>query len=148
MLVDLRQNDSVERSQRLATILTDRVGQVSGIRARKVRQAGFGVLKSLFLPAVLVEAGFLTNRDDLRFFRSGGRRREYVRALADGIVTYCENVEIPRLGWKIHTVSRGESLSEIAQYYAMSLDSLREANGIHGDRLLIGQRLKVRPRSP
>jgi N-acetylmuramoyl-L-alanine amidase len=146
MLVDLRQNDSVERSQRLATILTDHVGRLPGIRARQVRQAGFGVLKSLFIPAVLVEVGFLTNRDDLRYVLSPRNRQRYVDVLAEGIAEYCEEVEIPRLGWKIHKVNRGETLSEIALAYSMELDALREANGLRGDHLRVGQKLRVRPR--
>jgi N-acetylmuramoyl-L-alanine amidase len=146
MLVDLRQNDSVERSQRLATILTDRIGRIRGVSARKVKQAGFAVLKSLFMPAVLVEAGFLTNRADLRFIQSRQNRARYADALADGIVAYCEEVEIPRLGWQIHVVGRGESLSTIAHQYAMDLSALRDANSIQGDLIRIGQKLRVRPR--
>ena len=146
MLVDVRQNDSVERSQILATTLTDHVSQLPGIRTRNVKQAGFVVLKSLFIPAVLVEVGFLTNNSDLRYVRSDTNRARYVKALADGLVEYCETVEIPRLGWKIHTVLSGETLSEIALAYAMDVDSLRGANHLNGDQLRVGQKLRVRPR--
>jgi N-acetylmuramoyl-L-alanine amidase len=146
MLVDLRQNDSVERSQRLATLITDRVKELHGIQSRKVRQAAFADLKSLFIPAVLVEVAFLTNPNDLRYVQSKRNRKRYVQALADGIIGYCEEVEIPRLGWKIHTVHRGETLSEIALAYEMDLTALRGANGIDGDRIRVGQKLRVRPR--
>ncbi len=146
MLVDLRQSDSVERSQQLALALTDRVGEVRGVRTRPVKQAGFAVLKSLFIPAVLVEIAFLSNPQDLRFVKSKRNRERYVDAMADGIVNYCETVEIPRLGWRVHTVRQGDSLSKIAHVYAMSLDSLREANEITGDKIRVGQKLRVRPR--
>ena len=146
MIADLRQSDSVARSQQLALVLTDHVSKVRGITTRPVRQAGFAVLKSLFMPAVLVEIGFLSNRGDLRFVRSSRNRGRYVRALADGILEYCENVEIPRLGWKVHTVKRGDSLSRIAVDYAMTLDTLKSANGLTGDRIRVGQKLRVRPR--
>ncbi|HMB69063.1 MAG TPA: N-acetylmuramoyl-L-alanine amidase [bacterium] len=146
MLVNLRQNDSVERSQRLATIVTDHVDRVRGIETRRVKQAGFAVLKSLFIPAILVEVGFLTNRDDVRFVRSDANRTRYVAALADGVVQYVEDVEVPRLGWKIHTVNRGETLSQIAVAYSMDVQALRGANGLPGDRIYPGQKLRVRPR--
>jgi N-acetylmuramoyl-L-alanine amidase len=146
MLVDLRQHDSVERSQRLATLITDNVTGIRGMQTRRVQQAGFGVLKSLFIPAVLVEGGFLTNSQDEKFFRSATNRERYAEALVDGIVMYCEEIEIPRLGWKMHTVSTGESLSKIAQAYAMDIDALRSANELAGDRIFTGQRLRVRPR--
>jgi N-acetylmuramoyl-L-alanine amidase len=146
MLVNLRQNDSVERSQRLATAVTDHVDRVRGIETRKVKQAGFAVLKSLFIPAILVEVGFLTNREDVRFVRSEANRTRYVAAVADGIEQYVEEVEVPRLGWRIHTVNRGETLSQIASAYAMEVQDLRGANGLPGDRIYPGQKLRVRPR--
>ncbi|GJM45450.1 MAG: N-acetylmuramoyl-L-alanine amidase [Gemmatimonadota bacterium] len=146
MLVDLRQSDSVERSQQLAVALNDHVDRVPNVVTRNVKQAGFAVLKSLFIPAVLVEVGFLTNREDANLARSSRHRERYVEALTDGLVEYCERVEIPRLGWKIHTVSRGESLSQIAGSYAMNLQALRDANQLSGDRIREGQRLRVRTR--
>jgi N-acetylmuramoyl-L-alanine amidase len=146
MLVDLRQNDCVERSQRLATEITDHVDEIRGVQARRVKQAGFAVLKSLFIPAVLVEAGFLTNRDDLRFFLSETNRARYAKEMADAIVDYCEDVEVPRLGWKIHTVDTGETLSTIASDYAMDIEDLRGANDLVSDRIVVGQKLRVRPR--
>lgn len=150
MIVELRQNDCVERSQRLATILRDRIASLKGIEARRVKQANFAVLKSLFIPAVLVEIGFLTNESDLRFVQSRRNRTAYVDALADGIVAYCEEVEIPRLGWRMHVVSRGETLGEIAQQYAMDPETLREANDLPRDQdaaKLVGRRLRVRSNS-
>ena len=146
MLVNLRQADSVARSQGLALSLTDHVSKVNGISIRPVRQAGFAVLKSLFMPAVLVEVAFLSNRDDLRFVKARRNRERYVRALADGIMSYCEEVEIPRLGWSLYTVRPGDSLSKIASVHSMSVDSLRDANDLADDRIRIGQKLRVRPR--
>lgn len=149
MIVDLRQNDSVERSQRLATLLTDKVEHVKGIETRRVKQAGFAVLKSLFIPAVLVEVGFLTNDHDVRFVRSKSNRANYVRALADGVVAYCEEIEIPRIGWRMHTVAKGETLTSIASKYGMETAALRQANGIGvGAETTIreARRLRVKPR--
>jgi len=42
-----------------------------------------------------------------------------------------------------HTVSRGESLWTIARRYGLSEEILRRANGIVGDRIVPGQRLRV-----
>lgn len=42
-----------------------------------------------------------------------------------------------------HTIRSGETLSEIAQMYSVSLNSLREANDLRGDRIMIGQVLKI-----
>ncbi|MBT8146535.1 MAG: N-acetylmuramoyl-L-alanine amidase [Gammaproteobacteria bacterium] len=42
-----------------------------------------------------------------------------------------------------HRISRGETLSEIAQRYRVSLSSLRRANNISGDKIMVGQLLKI-----
>ena len=42
-----------------------------------------------------------------------------------------------------HAIQRGETLSEIAEQYRISLPSLRAANNISGDRIVVGQVLKI-----
>lgn len=42
-----------------------------------------------------------------------------------------------------HTIRRGETLSEIAQQYRVSLASLRRENDIKNDRIMVGQVLKI-----
>lgn len=42
-----------------------------------------------------------------------------------------------------HIVVRGESLSEIAESYRISLSSLRQANALANGRIMIGQILKI-----
>ncbi len=42
-----------------------------------------------------------------------------------------------------HRISRGETLSEIAQRYRISLSSLRRANNLTDDKILVGQVLKI-----
>lgn len=42
-----------------------------------------------------------------------------------------------------HTIRRGETLSEIAQQYRISLANLRQANNLAGDRIMVGQVLKI-----
>ena len=43
-----------------------------------------------------------------------------------------------------HTVRRGETLSDIARHYGVSVAALRRWSGIEGDRILVGQKLTVR----
>jgi len=48
----------------------------------------------------------------------------------------------------IHVVRGGETLSGIALSYEVSVEELRQWNGLSGDRILPGQRLEVRPAAP
>ncbi len=42
-----------------------------------------------------------------------------------------------------HTIRSGETLSEIAELYRVSLTSLRRENNINGDRIMVGQILRI-----
>ncbi len=42
-----------------------------------------------------------------------------------------------------HVVQRGDTLSQIAQQYGVSLRALRSTNKIRGDRLLVGNVLTI-----
>lgn len=42
-----------------------------------------------------------------------------------------------------HTVSRGDTLSIIANRYGISVSSLRDANNLRSDNIQLGQTLKV-----
>jgi len=45
--------------------------------------------------------------------------------------------------WKTHTVKRGESLTSLARKHNTTVGNLRQWNGLTGDRIMIGQVLKV-----
>ncbi len=45
--------------------------------------------------------------------------------------------------WTTHTVKRGESLTSLARKHKTSVENLRQWNGLTGDRIMIGQVLKV-----
>ncbi len=45
--------------------------------------------------------------------------------------------------WKTHTVKRGESLTSLARKHKTTVGNLRQWNGLTGDRIMIGQNLKV-----
>ena len=42
-----------------------------------------------------------------------------------------------------HKIQRGETLSEIAQRYRVRLSNLRQLNNLSGDRIMVGQVLKI-----
>ena len=48
---------------------------------------------------------------------------------------------------KNHRIVRGDTLSDIANRYGVSLKTLRRTNGLKGDKLLIGKRLVIPTKS-
>lgn len=60
---------------------------------RGVRQAGYLVLKDATMPAILVESGFISNREDEKFLMSQAGQTKIATAIFKGIETYKRQVE-------------------------------------------------------
>ncbi|MEN1786385.1 MAG: N-acetylmuramoyl-L-alanine amidase, partial [Bacteroidota bacterium] len=60
---------------------------------RKVKQAAFVVLHQTFMPSVLVELGFLTNKEEGAYLNSAKGQQDMSTAIADAIITYKKGVD-------------------------------------------------------
>jgi N-acetylmuramoyl-L-alanine amidase len=89
VLLDVTQkeaiSDSVEAADNVLAALAS-VGAVHG--ARRVRHAGFVVLKSPEIPSMLVETGFISNAGDERRLRDGSHQQKIAEAIHAGIRGY------------------------------------------------------------
>ncbi|MEM6251507.1 MAG: DUF3747 domain-containing protein [Cyanobacteria bacterium P01_D01_bin.156] len=72
----------------LAQSIQSRVLRSTNLRDRGVRQARFYVLRNTSMPAVLVETGFITGREDSARFQSNAAREQIADAIAQGIIDY------------------------------------------------------------
>ena len=75
-------------SKQLATFIQKRLYPALGTKDRKVKDAGFQVIKKNPLPAVLVELGFISNSSDASKLGSDYYRNKAAEAIALGIVDY------------------------------------------------------------
>jgi N-acetylmuramoyl-L-alanine amidase len=69
-----------------------------------------------------------------------------VNSISSNTIHVGQELTIPGVGaaeQEEHTIRRGETLSEIAQRYQVSLGSLRQVNNITNDRIMVGQVLKI-----
>ncbi|MDA0281507.1 MAG: N-acetylmuramoyl-L-alanine amidase [Proteobacteria bacterium] len=69
-----------------------------------------------------------------------------VNSISSNTIHVGQELTIPGVGvaaQEEHTIRRGETLSEIAQRYQVSLGSLRQVNNINNDRIMVGQVLKI-----
>ncbi len=90
---DMAQNEHLRESGRLAELLQAGMKQVHPGPSRGVKQAGFRVLVTAFMPAVLVEIGFGTNKLEAQYMTDTERQRELASTLADAVVRYLEQYE-------------------------------------------------------
>ncbi|NES86669.1 MAG: N-acetylmuramoyl-L-alanine amidase, partial [Moorea sp. SIO2B7] len=74
----------------LAQIIHRNILRRVNVNDRRVRRARFYVLRKTSMPAVLVEVGFLTGRDDAAKLASPNYRRQMAGAIASGILEYIQ----------------------------------------------------------
>jgi N-acetylmuramoyl-L-alanine amidase len=93
ILNDLAQNEHLRESSRLATLIQQSLARVHPASNRGVKQAGFMVLATAFMPAVLVEVGFGSNDAESRYLTSAAGQQRLAAAIADGIERWLAEYE-------------------------------------------------------
>jgi N-acetylmuramoyl-L-alanine amidase len=90
---DMAQNEHLRESNELADLIQTRLANVIPGPSRGVKQAGFRVLVTAFMPAVLVEIGFGSNPADAEFMTDRKHVDEMAAAIADAVVEYLKGYE-------------------------------------------------------
>lgn len=93
ILIDLAQRETMNQSARLASLLVDELKSRVKVLRNPHRFAGFAVLKAPDVPSVLIEMGFLSNRDDERALRSKSHRRKVAQSIAGAVDAYFQKIE-------------------------------------------------------
>lgn len=88
ILKDLQLNEHLRESGRLAELIQSHMSEVHTGPDRGVKQGGLMVLTTARRPAVLVELGYATNRQDAALMSSRRSQRNLAASIADGIVAY------------------------------------------------------------
>jgi N-acetylmuramoyl-L-alanine amidase len=88
ILWDLVQNAYIQESATLAEEVQERLAADLGLENRGVKQAGFRVLVGAFMPAILVELGFVTNQGDAAKLTDPEFQRKAAEAMADAIIEF------------------------------------------------------------
>ena len=90
---DMAQNEHLRESSRLADLVQRSLKSVHPGPDRGVKQAGFRVLVTAFMPAVLIEIGYGTNPSDASWMTTAARQREMAESIADAAVAYLAEYE-------------------------------------------------------
>ncbi|MEW7979675.1 MAG: AMIN domain-containing protein [gamma proteobacterium symbiont of Phacoides pectinatus] len=148
VLLDLSQTASQEASLDAANMVFRQLRASGETHKKRVQQAGFAVLKSPDVPSLLIETAFISNPTEERKLNDPGHQQRLAEAIMNGVRSYFRKSPPPGT-WlaqsapKRHRISRGDTLSGIAEQYRISLNSLRSANQLRGDRILVGQVLRI-----
>lgn len=93
IMADMAQNEHLRESSDVAATFQSALARVHPGANRGVKQAPFTVLTTAHMPAILVELGFGSNRDDTAWMSSASGRQEAAKALADATVEYLLHFE-------------------------------------------------------
>tara|TARA_R110000850_G_scaffold268138_1_gene399416 strand:+ start:13198 stop:14298 length:1101 start_codon:yes stop_codon:yes gene_type:complete len=89
----LMQEEYLDQSIELASFIQNNFTQRLKRRDRSVKQAGFWVLYNTYMPSVLVETGFISNRAEGVYLNSRKGQLELGQAIADAIITYYNGIK-------------------------------------------------------
>ncbi len=88
ILIDLAQRETKNLSVRFAQTVVPKMSGVTKVLRNSHRFAGFRVLKAPDVPSVLIETGFLTNREDEANLNSSAWRERTAAAIAKSVDAY------------------------------------------------------------
>ncbi|MBN2701676.1 MAG: N-acetylmuramoyl-L-alanine amidase [Methylothermaceae bacterium] len=146
VLLDLSLTATREHSQSLAKEVLTELERIGRIHKKSVQSAGFVVLKSPDIPSVLVETAFISNPTEEQRLRSSRYQNYWAKAIHRGIQDYFTTYAPPGTilaQERRHVISRGETLSEIAARYGVSLRRLMADNELHDSTIQAGQVLRI-----
>ena len=143
--------NKISQSKILGTKILDQLKRdpYTKIHKKNVEFADFRVLKSIDIPSVLVESGFITNPEDAQRLKGKPGRRMIARSIFLGIHNYF--LENPIIGTIVennpeflsYKIQKGDMLSEIAIRFGVSVESIDKNNNLNNKPIYPGQILKI-----
>lgn len=151
VLLDLSLNATIDTSLNAGEHILAEMGAITKLHKKQVEQAGFVVLKSPDIPSLLIETGFITNPEEARRLLTKTYQEKMARAIFNGVRSYfASNPPAGTLiaaqgdtGPEVYLIKSGDTLSEIADRYNVSLNSLKAVNDLSGSVIRIGQELQI-----
>jgi len=155
VLIDISQTAALEASFDAAERMLGEIGTINRLHQTTVQQANFLVLKAPDIPSVLVETAFISNPEEERRLSDSDFQARLAQRLLKGIQGYFSDYR-PLMTVAsasdagavepvadAYTVQSGDTLSEIAARFSISMAALRVANGLGSDTIRIGDRLTI-----
>ncbi len=147
VLLDLSLTGTIQSSLDIGDEVLHELNKVGRVHKKKVQQAAFAVLKAPNIPAILLETAFISNPKEERKLRSASHQNKLAKAILRGASDYFVR-KAPPGTWlsqrdKTYTIKRGDTLADISERFRTPLNHLRSINGLHDDRLQVGQELII-----
>lgn len=151
VLLDLSMTAALSSGAEVAAEVLKSIGGITTLHKRQVAQKSLGVLISPDIPSILIEAGFITNRHDAQLLVKSHYQKKMAGAIFDGVNRYF-NAHPPEGSWlaanqngtgRTYIITRGDTLSDIARRYNISVKKLMTHNGLTSTQIKLGQQLQI-----
>jgi N-acetylmuramoyl-L-alanine amidase len=86
--ITLIQEENLNQSMAVASVVQDKFKVQLDRKSRGVKQAPFMVLHKTAMPSVLIEMGFISNKNEGAYLNSEEGQNEIAKAIADAIMNY------------------------------------------------------------
>ena len=151
VLADLSMTGTLDTSLNLGALILEQIDGVARLHKKRVEQAGFAVLKSPDVPSLLIETGFISNPGEAERLATPAYQDKMARAIRRGIQSWFARQPPPGtlLAWQREqggrevTIAEGDTLSEIAERYGVTVASIKTNNGLSRDVIYVGQTLLI-----
>ena len=151
VLADLSMTGTLDASLNLGALILEQIDGVARLHKKRVEQAGFAVLKSPDVPSLLIETGFISNPGEAERLATPAYQDKMARAIRRGIQSWFARQPPPGtlLAWQREqggrevTIAAGDTLSEIAERYGVTVASIKTNNGLSRDMIYVGQTLVI-----
>lgn len=153
VLADLSMAASLEASLQVGANVVKSMGTISRVHSPKVEKANFAVLRSPDIPSILVETGFISNPGEAKKLNTKSYQRKMARAIFNGVIRHFSTRPPPDtyVAWQKrnrnksvqYIVARGDTLSDIAKRYRVSVSSIRQQNDLASSVIKVGQRILI-----
>ncbi len=153
VLLDMSLSASIANSIEIGETIISKMQPSILMRRTNVEQAAFVVLKSANIPSLLIEAGYITNPEDARNLDSSIWQSQFANCIVEAIVDwfYERTPSNTWLAWHksegglsdSYTVVRGDTLSELAERFHISMTLLKKLNNMKNNNVQVGQVLKL-----
>ncbi|MEH6518654.1 MAG: N-acetylmuramoyl-L-alanine amidase [Halioglobus sp.] len=151
VLADLSMTSTLDTSLKMGDRVLRKMDTIAHLHKKRVEQAGFAVLKSPDIPSILVETGFISNPAEASRLATRSYQQKMARMIHAGLKDYF--LDHPpsgtllawqkQQGGRQYTIASGDTLSDIAQRFNISVNDLKDHNSLNGTRILVGQKLTI-----
>lgn len=154
VLLDLSMTSTLVSSLEVGASVLQSMGTLTRLHKKRVEQAGFMVLKAPDVPSILVETGFISNPAEAKRLSERWYQRNMANAIFKGVKGHFTQrppegsllASLRKNSDSVHIVTSGDTLSEIANRYQVSVKAIQHYNQLGSTSIRIGQRIKI-PRS-